>query len=54
MFFKIWYGILCILIVGPLAYVFLIILLRVSGKRTDTVGEFGSLTRPAALGWISA
>ncbi|MCA1064271.1 DUF421 domain-containing protein [Rossellomorea sp. AcN35-11] len=34
MFFGTWYGIYRILIVGVLAYVALIVLLRVSGKRT--------------------
>ena len=34
MIFDSWYGVLRILLVGPLAYAALILLLRVSGKRT--------------------
>ncbi len=34
MFFDDWYGIARVLIVGPLAYVALVMLLRASGKRT--------------------
>ena len=34
MIFESWFGILRVLVVGPLAYACLILLLRVSGKRT--------------------
>ena len=34
MIFESWYGLLRILVVGPLAYAALVLLLRVSGKRT--------------------
>lgn len=34
MFFESWYGLLRILVVAPLAYISLVVLLRVSGKRT--------------------
>ena len=34
MFFESWGGVLRVLIVGPLAYAALVVLLRVSGKRT--------------------
>ena len=34
MLFESWYGVLRVLLVGPLAYAALIILLRASGKRT--------------------
>ena len=34
MFFDDWYGLLRVLVVGPLAYVAMVLLLRVSGKRT--------------------
>ena len=34
MFFDNWYGVLRVVIVGPLAYISLMLLLRASGKRT--------------------
>ena len=34
MFFSSWQGLLRVLVVGALAYLLLVVLLRVSGKRT--------------------
>jgi len=34
MIFESWYGLLRVIVVGPLAYLALVLLLRVSGKRT--------------------
>ena len=39
MIFDTWFGLLRVLVVGTAAYAALVLLLRASGKRTDTVGE---------------
>ena len=50
MIFESWYGILRILVVGPLAYASLIVLLRVSGKRTLAKLNAFDLVVTVALG----
>ena len=50
MIFESWYGILRILVVGPLAYASLVVLLRVSGKRTLAKLNAFDLVVTVALG----
>ena len=50
MIFESWYGILRILVVGPLAYASLVLLLRVSGKRTLAKLNAFDLVVTVALG----
>jgi uncharacterized membrane protein YcaP (DUF421 family) len=50
MFFDSWYGLLRVIVVGPLAYLALIIFLRVSGKRTLTKLNAFELVVTVALG----
>jgi uncharacterized membrane protein YcaP (DUF421 family) len=50
MFFNEWYGIYRVLIVGTLAYVALVVLLRVSGKRTLSKMNAFDLIVTVALG----
>lgn len=54
MFFESWYGILRVLVVGPLAYIALVVLLRVSGKRTLAKLNAFDLVVTIALGSILA
>jgi uncharacterized membrane protein YcaP (DUF421 family) len=50
MFFDTWFGLLRVVIVGPLAYVALILFLRISGKRTLTKLNAFDLVVTVALG----
>lgn len=50
MFFDTWFGLLRVVIVGPLAYVALILFLRASGKRTLTKLNAFDLVVTVALG----
>lgn len=50
MFFDTWSGLLRVVVVGPLAYVALILFLRVSGKRTLTKLNAFDLVVTVALG----
>ncbi|WP_045393128.1 DUF421 domain-containing protein [Falsirhodobacter sp. alg1] len=50
MFFENWSGILRILVVGPLAYVILVLLLRITGKRTLAKLNAFDLVVTVALG----
>ena len=50
MFFDGWFGVLRVLIVGVLAYVGLVVLLRISGKRTLSKMNAFDLVVTAALG----
>ena len=50
MFFDGWYGLLRILVIGPLAYVLLVVLLRISGKRTLAKLNAFDLVVTVALG----
>jgi uncharacterized membrane protein YcaP (DUF421 family) len=50
MIFDSWYGLLRILVVGPLAYFALVLLLRVSGKRTLAKLNAFDLIATVALG----
>lgn len=50
MFFESWSGILRVLVVGPLAYAALVVLLRVSGKRTLAKLNAFDLVVTVALG----
>lgn len=50
MFFDTWFGLARVLIVGTFAYVFLVVLLRVSGKRTLTKLNAFDLVVTVALG----
>ena len=50
MFFDTWYGLLRVIIVGALAYVLLVALLRISGKRTLTKLNAFDLVVTVALG----
>lgn len=50
MFFDTWSGLLRVIVVGPLAYVALILFLRISGKRTLTKLNAFDLVVTVALG----
>lgn len=50
MFFDTWHGLLRVVVVGPLAYVALIVFLRISGKRTLTKLNAFDLVVTVALG----
>lgn len=50
MFFESWFGLLRVLVVGPLAYGLLVLLLRVSGKRTLAKLNAFDLVVTVALG----
>ncbi|APX85929.1 hypothetical protein BV511_15205 [Methylorubrum extorquens] len=50
MFFDTWMGLLRVIVVGPLAYVALILFLRISGKRTLTKLNAFDLVVTVALG----
>ncbi len=50
MFFDTWHGLLRVLVVGPLAYLALILFLRISGKRTLTKLNAFDLVVTVALG----
>lgn len=54
MFFDTWFGLLRIVVVGTLAYVALVVLLRVSGKRTLSKLNAFDLVVTVALGSILA
>lgn len=50
MFFESWFGLLRVVVVGPLAYGLLVLLLRVSGKRTLAKLNAFDLVVTVALG----
>ena len=50
MFFDTWHGLIRVLVVGPLAYLALILFLRISGKRTLTKLNAFDLVVTVALG----
>jgi uncharacterized membrane protein YcaP (DUF421 family) len=54
MFFESWYGLLRVLIISPLAYLSLVMMLRVSGKRTLAKMNAFDLTVTVAMGSMLA